>query len=172
MRPASRSGRPSSQRRSLLVRCPRLPLPLCSNSRCSFRPPRAQQRQHLCRRSLEALPSRTTRARTRTPGQGACCAARPTSRPSPRRQAPTRSSKNRCRLRPAHPTALLLMRLRLTGFREQQRPQLALHAGLGGHEGVGCRLLHRWAAHVKPPPRDEAARCSHIQPDGRCTFQA
>ena len=144
MRPASRSGRPSSQRRSLLVRCPRLPLPLCSNSRCSFRPPRAQQRQHLCRRSLEALPSRTTRARTRTPGQGACCAARPTSRPSPRRQAPTRSSKNRCRLRPAHPTALLLMhaphrfsRAAATTARATRRSRRARRRGLPTPSSMG-----------------------------------
>jgi len=162
------------QRHTLLARCPRLPLPLCCNNRCSCRLPGAPQLRHLCRRSLQALPRRSPTP-TRTTfwtGQWVCCAPRPTNWPSPRRQAPTRSS-NRCAFSPSPPNCTPSRTWRLTGrYRQQQRPQLALHAGLGGHEGVGCRLFHRGAAHVKPSQRDEAARCSHVRPDRRSTSQA
>ena len=162
------------QRHTLLARCPPLPLPLCCNNRCSCRLPGAPQLRHLCRRSLQALPRRSPTP-TRTPfwtGQWVCCAPRPTNWPSPRRQAPTRSS-NRCAFSPSPPNCTPSRTWRLTGrYRQQQRPQLALHAGLGGHEGVGCRLFHRGAAHVKPSQRDEAARCSHVRPDRRSTSQA
>ena len=61
---------------------------------------------------------------------------------------------------------------RVTGSRQQQRPQLALHACLGGHEGMDCRLLHRRAAPVEPLPREEAAPCSHLQPYRQSAFPA
>ena len=92
------------QRHTLLARCPPLPLPLCCNNRCSCRLPGAPQLRHLCRRSLQALPRRSPTP-TRTPfwtGQWVCCAPRPTNWPSPRRQAPLRSS-NRCAFSPSPP---------------------------------------------------------------------
>ena len=61
---------------------------------------------------------------------------------------------------------------RVTGSRQQQRPPLALHACLGGHEGMDCRLLHRRAAPVEPLPREEAAPCSHLQPYRQSAFPA
>ena len=89
--------------------------------------------------------------------------------PSPKKE----SHQARRPSHPAHPLHSFTRAAPRTGRsrQQQQRPRLARHAGLGRHEGMGRRLLHRRTAPVKPPPRGEAAR-SHIRPDRRSAHQA
>ena len=103
--------------------------------------------------------------------QWACCAARPTSRPFPGRQAPTKTITRRASS-PSPPNCTPSRAPCITGrSRQQQRPQLARPADLGRHEGVGRRLVCGRTAAVRSPEGRAPAR-SHDGSDRRPASQA
>ena len=103
--------------------------------------------------------------------QWACCAAHPTSRPFPGRQAPTKTITRRASS-PSPPNCTPSRAPCITGrSRQQQRPQLARPADLGRHEGVGRRLVCGRTAAVRSPEGRAPAR-SHDGSDRRPASQA
>ena len=103
--------------------------------------------------------------------QWVCCAARPTSRPFPGRQAPTKTITRRASS-PSPPNCTPSRAPCITGrSRQQQRPQLARPADLGRHEGVGRRLVCGRTAAVRSPEGRAPAR-SHDGSDRRPASQA